>query len=96
MTATPQDMAKLDALISGKPEAPERIYGWLDSQLSIARFYGGCTYQCHSYVIDPIRPDPPLVRLDVLQREQKAAKEAEKAKRKAEKQAAKLAQEVLI
>ncbi len=24
--------------------APERIYGWLDTQLSIARHYGGCKY----------------------------------------------------
>lgn len=34
MTATPQDMAKLDALISGKPEAPDRIYGWLNTQIA--------------------------------------------------------------
>lgn len=90
------DLSKIDALISGKPEAPERIYGWLDSQLSIARFYGGCTFKGHSYVIDTIRPDPPLVRLDVLQREQKAAKEAEKEKRKEQKQAATVAQGELI
>ena len=24
---------------------PERIHGWQDSRLSIARFYGGITYQ---------------------------------------------------
>lgn len=90
------DLERLDALISGKPEAPDRIYGWLNSQLSIARYYGGCTFQGHSYVIDPIRPDPPLVRLDVLQREQKAAKESEKAKRKADKLAATAAQGELI
>lgn len=92
MTATPQDMAKLDALISGKPEAPERIYGWMDGQLSIARFYGGCTYQGHTYYIAPSEPGAPLVRADVLARESKF----KSVKRKAEKQAAKLAQEVLI
>ena len=92
MTATPQDMAKLDALISGKPEAPERIYGWLDSQLSIARFYGGCTYQGQSYIVAMREESQPLVRWDVIKREASEAK----AKAKAEKQAAKLAQEVLI
>jgi len=66
--ATQEDLAAIGRLIKPQ-EPPERIYGWLDSQLSIARFYGGCTYQGHSYVIDPIRPNPPLVRVDVLQRE---------------------------
>ena len=31
--------------------APHRIYGWLDSQLSIARHYGGCSVNGKSYVI---------------------------------------------
>jgi hypothetical protein len=30
-------------------DAPERIYHWLDSQLSIARHYGGCWYNDHEY-----------------------------------------------
>lgn len=34
-----------------KQAAPERIYNWLNTQLSIARFYGGCTYNCASYAI---------------------------------------------
>lgn len=51
--------------------APEKIYGWMDSQLSIARFYGGMTFQGHSYVIDRDDPDHPLVRLDVLKAEKK-------------------------
>ena len=47
---------------------PERIHGWRDSQLSIARFYGGITYQGHSYVIVSAEAGAPLVRADVLAR----------------------------
>ena len=86
------DLEKLDTLISGKPEAPERIYGWLDSQLSIAQFYGGCTFKGHSYYVAPNEPGEPLVRADVLAREAKY----KSVKRKADKQAAKLAQGVLL
>ena len=50
-------------------EAPEKIYGWLDSQLSIARFYGGITFRGHSYVIDMADPQQPLVRQDVVKAE---------------------------
>jgi hypothetical protein len=46
--------------------APDKIYGWLDTQLSIARFYGGITFQDHSYVIDMADPQQPLVRQDLL------------------------------
>jgi hypothetical protein len=52
--------------------APERIYHWLDSQLSIARFYGGITLDGHSYVIAQHEEGQPLVRVDVLAREKKA------------------------
>ena len=31
--------------------APHRIYGWLDSQLGIARHYGGCELNGKRYVI---------------------------------------------
>lgn len=44
--------------------APEKIYGWLDTQLSIARFYGGINYNGHRYVIDMDDPQHPLVRVD--------------------------------
>lgn len=30
---------------------PHRIYGWLNSQLSIARHYGGCEINGKSYAI---------------------------------------------
>ena len=95
LMATPEDMAAIDRLIKPQ-EPPERIYGWLNSQLSISRHYGGCTYQGHSYVIDPIRPNPPLVRADVLAREVKAKADQAKADRKAQKLAANQAQEVLL
>ena len=48
---------------------PERIHGWQDSQLSIARFYGGITYQGHTYTIAVAEKGAPLVRSDVLARE---------------------------
>ena len=71
---------------------PERIHGWQDSQLSIARFYGGITYQGHTYTIAVAEKGAPLVRDDVLAREAKARKAADKA---AQAQAAKQ-QEQLI
>lgn len=69
---------------------PERIRGWRMSQLSIARFYGGCMFNGAHYVIDPITDD--LVREDVLARERKEAKRAEKEKRTAKRDANKEAQ----
>ena len=71
---------------------PERIHGWQDSQLSIARFYGGITYQGHTYTIAVAEKGAPLVRDDVLVREAKERKAAYKA---AQAQAAKQ-QEQLI
>ena len=55
-------------------EAPEKIFGWLDTQLSIARHYGGMKFRGASYVIDFNDPDQPLVRQDVFQAEKKAKK----------------------
>lgn len=65
--------------------APEKIYGWLDTQLSLARHYGGCKFQGESYLIDESDPDKPLVRQDVLLTESKAKKQLAKEKRKQEK-----------
>ena len=62
-------------------EPPERIYGWLDSQLSLARYSGGCTFNGHAYTIAFNEDRQPLVRWDVLKREAKAAKESRKAAR---------------
>jgi hypothetical protein len=60
--------------------APERIYNWQHNQMSIARHYGGLTYQGHTYTIAPHEQGQPLVRADVIKRE---AKEARKVVREA-------------
>ena len=60
-------------------QAPERIYYWLDSQLSIARFYGGIHFRGARYVIALNEPGQPLVRRDVLAREAKERKAEDKA-----------------
>ena len=71
---TIDELAKIDALIAGKPaQPPERIYGWLHNQLSIARHYGAIDYQGHRYVVAYNEPDMPLVRTDVLAREAREA-----------------------
>ena len=62
-----------------KPNAPERIYGWLDSQMSIARHYGGMKHMGHEYIIAEHEPRQPLVRLDVVKREALEVKEARNA-----------------
>ena len=77
------------------PEAPERIHGWLHTQLSVSRHYGGCTYQGARYSIAYNEPGQPLVRHDVMAREAKAAKAEAKATAKSAKQAATQAQAVL-
>jgi len=57
-------------------KAPDRIYNWLESQFSVARFYGGMHYQGHMYVIDEKTAGAPLVKQSVLFAERKAAKKA--------------------
>ncbi len=61
-------------------EAPEKIYNWRDTQLSVARHYGGMKFRGASYLIDYADPEHPLVRQDVLEAEKKAAKAAKAAK----------------
>lgn len=77
MKATKEDLAAIDRMIKPQ-EPPERIYGWKDSQLSIARHYGGLKYQGRDYQIDYLSVGEPLVRIDVLVREAKTRKEREK------------------
>ena len=60
--------------------APERIYHWQDSQLSIARHYGGCKLHGAHYRIALNEPGTPLVRADVLLREAAEKCAAHKAK----------------
>lgn len=71
--------------MSQTPQAPERIHGWLDSQLSIARFYGGISYNGQRYSIAYQEPGQPLVRDDVLQREARLARSTASAQRRADK-----------
>ena len=57
---------------------PPRIYNWLDSQLSIARFAGSISINGVTYVVATHEEGQPLVRQDVLAAEAKAKKEGEK------------------
>jgi hypothetical protein len=75
-------LTTLDELLR-PPGPPERIHGWQYTQMSIARFYGGLTYQGAAYTIAVNEPGQPLVRDDVLAREAKAEKAAAKAARTA-------------
>ena len=79
-----------------KQEPPERIYGWLNTQLSVARYYGGIRYQGSLYKIDYKATGNPLVRSDVLDREAKLIKKAKCKEWHDAKVAAKLAQGELI
>ena len=57
---------------------PERIYHWLNSQLSIARFAGSISINGATYVVAMHEEGQPLVRQDVLAAEAKEKKEGEK------------------
>jgi hypothetical protein len=89
-------IAMIDALLSpAKPSAPDRIWGWQDSQLSIARHYGGCDYNGQRYVVDEATEGQPLVRLDVIGRENKAKVLAAKlAREQAQAEASKKQEEI--
>ena len=86
--------AYIDKLINPKP--PERIHGWQNSQLSIARYYGGCKFQGFHYYIAENEEGKPLVRADVFEVESKAAKLAKKIKRRDEQSRAKNVQGVML
>lgn len=60
-------------------DTPERIYGWRDSQLSLARYYGGCQFNGASYRIAYEEEGQPLVRMDVVRREEAERRKREKA-----------------
>ena len=57
---------------------PERIYHWLSSQLSIARFAGSIAINGVTYIVATHEEGQPLVRQDVPAAEAKAKKEGEK------------------
>jgi len=90
-----QDMALVGRFLDPQ-EPPDRIYGWMDSQLSVARHYGGLRYQGHEYYIAPDEDGQPLVRADVLKREAKAKINQVKSAQKAQSLAAQQGQGVLL
>ena len=98
MTISAYELSEVDRLIAGKQALPpDRIYGWLNTQLSVARHYGGCSFQGHQYYIAHGETGQPLIRSDVLKAEQKANKNKRRNDAvKAEKKAAKNAQEVMF
>ena len=66
-------------------KSPEEIHNVRNSQLSIARVYGGITYNGHHYHYDAsrdalIRQDIWLARMKSAHADGKAARAAEKAK----------------
>ena len=56
---------------------PQRIYNWLDSQLSIARFAGSISINGTTYIVATHEEGQPLVRQDVLMAEAQAKKNGE-------------------
>lgn len=57
---------------------PPRIYNWLDSQLSIARFAGSIAINGTVYIVATHEEGQPLVRQDVLAAEAKAKAKSKK------------------
>lgn len=74
MNKVASDPKKVVSALTTQP--PERIHGWQRTQMSIASYYGGLTYQGAAYTIAFNEPGQPLVRVDVMAREVKAAKAA--------------------
>ena len=63
--------------------APEEIHGVSQSQFSVARHFGGCSYMGQSYIYDAgqdrlIRRDVYLARLKQGKAEAKALRDAER------------------
>ena len=77
MTDTPS--AFNTGLTNTMTNRPERIYHWLNSQLSIARFAGSITINGATYVVAMHEEGQPLVRQDVLMAEAKVKEKGEKA-----------------
>lgn len=59
-------------------DTPKRIYNWLDSQLSIARFAGSISINGTIYIVAMHEEGQPLVRQDVLFAEAKEKKNGAK------------------
>jgi hypothetical protein len=52
-------------------QLPDRIYDWLYTQLSVARYFGGITLNGTRYVVAHDEPGLPLVRWDVFKQKAK-------------------------
>lgn len=52
---------------------PKKMYHVSETQLSIARYYGGCIFNGKQYIYNP--DDDTLTREDVFKKENKIAKE---------------------
>ena len=76
MTDTPS--AFNTGLTKNMTNHPERIYHWLNSQLSIARFASYTTINGVTYIVAMHEEGQPLVRQDVLVAEAKAQQKGEK------------------
>ena len=74
--------------------APEEIHGVSQSQFSVARHFGGCSYMGQSYIYDA--GQDRLIRRDVYLARLKQGKAEAKALRDAERQRWTAAQNVLI
>ena len=74
--------------------APEEIHHVSQSQFSVARHYGGCTYMGQSYIYDA--GQDRLIRRDVYLASLKQGKAEAKALRDAERQRWTAAQNTLI
>lgn len=55
-------------------DSPKKMYRISQTQLSIARHYGGCIFNGKNYIYDPT--DDSLTREDVWKAEKKAKKKA--------------------
>jgi hypothetical protein len=57
-------------------DQPERMYCISETQLSVARYYGGCTFNGADYVYIP--KEDMLIRADILAKENAAKRKAKK------------------
>lgn len=57
-------------------KTPEKIYNWQNTQLSVAKYAGGCSYNGAQYIIAYNEDGQPLVRMDLLQKKHKKSSPA--------------------
>ena len=91
MTLTDAEIAAIQHLPRDMPYLIAQVR---QTQLSVARFAGGCKYNGHDYTYDPT--DDTLIRDDVLKAVMAMRRLADKVERTARKEAAKAAQGGLL